>query len=148
MIQINEKLKKSIGTRDVDFDGYVCHILYPSFGGSDLTTFVNKKLGHIPKWGGVLRINRDENGILTSVENGPASITDEDAFFDFQQYRYDVSDEQVNDAYMEWFEKNGFPDAKIDPEGFIKRLSEIYPGLNDFIEIVEPYNKESNENFN
>ena len=136
MIYINEKLKKSIGTMDVNFDFYVCHLLYPSFGGSDLTTYVNKKLGHIPKWGGVLRINRDENGILTSVENGPAYITDEDAFFDFQHYRYDVSDEQVNDAYMEWFKEKGFPDNKKDPEGFVKRLVQLYPELSDFVEII------------
>lgn len=121
---------------DVNFDFYVSHLLYPSFGGSDLTTYVNKKLGHIPKWGGVLKIHRDENGILTSVVNGPASITDEDAFFDFQAYHYYVSDEQITEAYMEWFDNNGFPDANIEPEGFIKRLVELYPELSDFVEII------------
>ena len=136
MIQINEKLKKSIGTKDVGFSEYIEHLLKPKFSGSELTGYVQKKLGHLPKWLVFFSVSTDKEGILESVNiSGEIDQSQEDLYYYLRDCKPNV-EEDLPFVVLEWFKENGFPDNKKDPEGFVKRLVQLYPELSDFVEII------------
>ena len=119
-----------------NFDQFLSHIFFPSFGCSDLQYYIRLKLGPLPKWGAYMSINLNDEGIVTSASNGPALITDEDAYFYFRDKGRFVSDEELTETYLSWFAEKGFPDPKEDAEGFVMKLVELYPQLSPFIETV------------
>ena len=135
MIQINEKLKKSIGTKDVDFSEYVGHMLKPKFSGSELTGYVQKKLGHLPKWLVSFSVGTDEDGVLKFVNiSGGIDQSQEDLYYYLRDCKPNV-EEDLPQVVLEWFKEKGFPDNEKDPEGFVKRLVQLYPEISDFVEI-------------
>ena len=119
-----------------NFEQFLAHIFFPAFGCSDLQYYIRLKLGPLPKWGAYMSIYIDDERIVTSVSNGPALVTDEDAYFYFRDRGRFVSDEELTETYLSWFGEKGFPDPAENPEGFILKLAEIYPQLSPFIEIV------------
>ena len=136
MIQINEKLKKSIETKYVGFSDYIKYLLKPKFSGSELTGYVQKKLGHLPKWLVSFSVGTDEDGVLKFVNiSGGIDQSQEDLMFCLGECKLDV-EKDLPQVVLEWFKEKGFPDNKKDPEGFVKRLVQLYPELSDFVEII------------
>ena len=141
MIRIKDiKLPVETYGPNYEFDWFLFLLMYPAFGASELQCHVNKKLGPLPDWNGRLRINRNKEGIITSVTNGPAEISrgyDNDyLYYYFQSLGYRVEDKEIDEAYQSWFAEKGFPDPAENPEGFVLKLVELYPQLSPFIEII------------
>ena len=136
MIRINEKLKKSIGTKEVGFSEYVEHLLKPKFSGSELTGYVQRKLGHLPKWHVWFGVKTDSDSILKSLcVGGDIDYSQEDLVYYLSECAPNV-EEDLPQVVMEWFNEKEFPHYEEDPNGFVKRLVELYPELSDFVEII------------
>ena len=134
MIKIKD-IKKSIGSKDIGFAEYVRYLLKPTFGGSELACHVNKKLGHLPPWFIDVQADIDKNGTLKKI----GVIADIDRTNDSWCYELNTckpnADKNLPIVVSEWFKEKGLPEPKSDPEGFVKRLVELYPELSDFVEI-------------
>lgn len=101
-----------------------------------MTGYVQKKLGHLPKWDVFFSVGIDKDRILKSV-NVLARIDpyQEDLCYYLRDCKPNV-EENLPIVVSEWFKENGFPDNKKDPDGFMKRLVQLYPEISDFVEII------------
>lgn len=137
MIKIKD-IKKSIGTKDVRFEEYVASLLKPKFSGSELASYVQREVGHLPPWDVLVLTKKGvKDGILQgiSVSGKVLNIGDENVIMELGLDSRPDADKLLPEAVKGWFKGKGFPEPKSDPEGFVKRLVELYPELSDFVEI-------------
>ena len=133
MLRIDKTARQSIGTKRVNIEEHVEHLLKPKFSGSSLSCFVNQKLGHIPAWGIRFRIDVGKDSTLKGVSL-TAGFDKGDSCYPDELWNCGAGvTEGLPKVIGEWLAMNGFPDQKEDPEGFVLRLAELYPELKTYI---------------